>query len=146
MQNITLSVMGTNNATSSTLCTSYTDEMVYKYSPFWLLVPYFVEISLSILCTGLGVYAIFIDGVSVEDGFSPILVTTRNPVLDEISEGVCLTSSKAKELKEQRVRFGELHYRGDHAHEGSDGTGHAAFGVEGRMFPFRKVEYRSPFD
>lgn len=138
MRNITLSVMGTNNATSSTVCTSYTDELVYKYSPVWLLVPYFVGFFLSVLCAALGMYAIFVDGVSVEDGFSQILVTTRNPILDETSEGVCLTSSEAKELKEQRVRFGELLYREGHAQEGSGGTGHAAFGLEGQTAPIQK--------
>lgn len=33
--------------------------------------------------------------------------------------GVCLTSSEAKELKGQRVRFGELLYRGVNTHEDS---------------------------
>ena len=61
MQNITFSVMGTNNATSSALCTSYTDELVYKYSPIWLLVPYFVVFFLSVLCAGLGMHAVFVD-------------------------------------------------------------------------------------
>ena len=130
--------MGTNNATSSTVCTSYTNELVYKYSPLWLLVPYFVGFFLSILCAGLGMYAIFVDGVSVKDGFSQILVTTRNPVLDEMSEGVCLTSSEAKYLREQRVRFGELLYREGYTQEGGSGTGHAAFGLEGQTIPIQK--------
>lgn len=56
------------------------------------------------------------------------------------SEGGCLTSSEAKDLKEQRIRFGEFLYREGSTQVGNDGTGHAAFGLEGRLFLSRKGE------
>jgi hypothetical protein len=134
MQNITLSVMGRNTPTSTTECTSFQTELVYRYSPLWLLVPYFVGFGLSFLCASIGLYTLLADGVPVEDNFSQILVTTRNPALDEISGGICLTSNQAEHLKEQRIRFGEL-IREDGL---SSGVCHAAFGLEGQTVPIQK--------
>ncbi|KAJ5436852.1 hypothetical protein N7445_007737 [Penicillium cf. griseofulvum] len=135
MQNITLSVMGTNNPTSTTECTSFQTELVYRYSPLWLLVPYFVGSGLSFLCVSIGFYTLVADGVPVEDNFSQILVTTRNPALDEISGGLCLTSNQGEQLKEQKIRFGEL-IREDG--RGNCGVYHAAFGLEGQTIPIQK--------
>lgn len=50
MQNITLSVMGANHPTSTAECTSFQTDLVYRYSPLWLLVPYFTGFGLSVLC------------------------------------------------------------------------------------------------
>ncbi|KXG45552.1 uncharacterized protein PGRI_033190 [Penicillium griseofulvum] len=134
MQNITLSVMGRNTPTSTTECTSFQTELVYHYSPLWLLVPYFVGFGLSFLCASIGLYTLVADGVPVEDNFSQILVTTRNPALDEICGGLCLTSNQGEYLKEQRIRFGEL-IREDGL---SSGVCHAAFGLEGQTVPIQK--------
>ncbi|OQD98050.1 hypothetical protein PENSOL_c010G03914 [Penicillium solitum] len=83
-------------------------------------------------------YTLVADGVPVEDNFSQILVTIRNPALDEISDGLCLTSNQAAQLKEQRIRLGELIGEEGRTREGNSGVCHAAFGLEGQTMPIQK--------
>ncbi|KAL2817972.1 hypothetical protein BDW59DRAFT_165679 [Aspergillus cavernicola] len=139
MQNITLSVMGGNRPSVRVNCTSLETELVYQYRPLWLLVSYLAGFGISVLCVGLGLYSLMINGLPIEDSFSQILVTTRNPALHEVSRGHCLSSKPAKRLKAHRVKFGELKKLDEHD-RGDDGcgSGHAAFGLEGQVIPIRK--------
>jgi len=61
------------------------------------------------------------------------LVTTRNPLLDEISKGHSLSSADSNTLEQQKLVFGELKYFSDidssyNVKADSGKTGHAAFG------------------
>ncbi|KAJ5613172.1 hypothetical protein N7510_006366 [Penicillium lagena] len=117
---------------------SFRTELVCRYSPLWLLVPYFAGFGLCASNASRALYTFVADVVPVEENFSQILVTTRNPSLNKISLGLCLTSDQAAWLKKQRFRFGELIIEEGCIQTDKGGIGHAAFGLEGQTKPIQK--------
>jgi len=78
-----------------------------------LLTPYSVALILCLVAFTSGVWVLRKTGIRTGKLFSQILVTTRNPFLDEISRGNSLRSADAYALKQQRLIFGELKQFGD---------------------------------
>ncbi|PSN68309.1 hypothetical protein BS50DRAFT_492588 [Corynespora cassiicola Philippines] len=122
--------------------TRYLSTFVYDARKLWLW--YFPVIALCLLCLGCGAWTIYEDGTTFSEGFSRIMVTTRNPTLDEISRGACLGNDPfPMELMRTRLKFGvlggpsEMEYMGVGA-EGWQGYGHCAFGVPAEVAPIQK--------
>jgi hypothetical protein len=130
LTNLTLSTLALSPVRITTTCSTSTEQLVYYYDPKLLLIPYFIALLLCLVAFTAGTWVLRKTGVRTGEIFSQILVTTRNPFLDEISRGNSLSSAGANVLKEQELMFGELkHFEdGDGDHVDRGGTGHAAFG------------------
>ncbi|TGO59112.1 hypothetical protein BCON_0048g00380 [Botryotinia convoluta] len=83
-------------------------------------------------------------GIRTGDIFSQILVTTRNPSLDEIARGHSLSSADVDVMKDDKLRLGKLKRprgeNGDYS-DGDDGreAEHAAFGLAEQVDSLRRV-------
>lgn len=111
---------------------------VYSFSrPLNLIIPYFLTLLLSLPFIILGGIALFNNGVSAMDGsFIQILSTsTGSSIIDKAAAGGCLGGNESvpDELKELRIRFGELIGRDDTA-----SVKRAGFGVEGEVRALEK--------
>ncbi|TVY91203.1 hypothetical protein LAWI1_G003629 [Lachnellula willkommii] len=123
LTNLTLSTLAFSPVSTVTRCSVSMERLVYYYNPKLLLIPYSIALLLSLVALAVGVWVLRKTGVRTGQIFSQILVTTRNPQLDEISRGNSLSSADASALMQQKLMFGELK-------RGADGgkTRHAAFG------------------
>jgi hypothetical protein len=133
LTNLTLSTLAFSPTNTTTTCSASTERLVYYYNPKLLLIPYSIALILCLIAFTAGVWVLRTTGIRTGEIFSQILVTTRNPLLDEISRGNSLSSANAKGLKEQKLIFGELKPFGDVDSSYTDDpgggrTGHAAFG------------------
>jgi hypothetical protein len=86
---------------------------IYTFSkPGNLYIPYFLGLMLSIPILILGTFALHRNGVAAMDGGFIQLVTTStgSKALDKAAAGGCLggNESVTEELKELKIRFGEL--------------------------------------
>ena len=86
---------------------------IYTFSkPGNLYIPYFLSLVLSIPILILGAFALHRNGVAAMDGGFIQLVTTStgSKALDKAAAGGCLggNESVTEELKELKIRFGEL--------------------------------------
>lgn len=113
--NITLSVMADLRwwPAVKTPVTQWRSINIYVFSkPLNLIIPYFVSLLVTIPVLGLGVYALRQNGVSaVDGGFLQLMTTTTgSATLEKLAAGGCLGGNESvpKELKELKVRFGEL--------------------------------------
>lgn len=94
----------------------------YIYDRRTLLITYGIFFFVSLIVALLGLRAFLLNGVNCDTTFSTILLTTRNPDLDQIAEGHCLGAQPlSKDISGLKLRFGVLN--------GADAK-HAAFGVE----------------
>lgn len=115
------------SATVDTVC--QIDEVfnVYTYDSKALIITYASAIGITILMTLLGLHALHSNGVVSDDHFSTILLTTRNPKLDEVTKGACVGGTPLPEiLRETKLHFGEV------GSTVSGSVGHTAFGVVGK--------------
>lgn len=124
LTNLTLSTLAVSPFNSTTKCYASEETLVYHYNPKLLLIPYAAALLLSLVAFVIGVWVLRRTGMRTGGIFSQILVTTRNPMLDEIARGTSLSSADAEALKEHKLMFGEL----KHDVEVDRRTGHAAFG------------------
>jgi hypothetical protein len=86
-----------------------TIETVYGYRPYNLSLSYGIAIALSFISVLLGLYALWLNGVSHDNSFSSIMASTRNTYLDELTLGHSLGATPmSKEILRTRLRFGEL--------------------------------------
>ncbi|KAI9644827.1 hypothetical protein NHQ30_006854 [Ciborinia camelliae] len=95
------------NATITTTCN------VFSLSrPLNLYMPYFLALGLSIPFMALGAIALAKNGVNaIDGGFIQLLITTTGDTkLNRTAAGSCLggVENVSNELKELKVRFGEL--------------------------------------
>jgi hypothetical protein len=107
--NATISALGLTNATTQTSVKVQHWDTFYSYAnPARLLAAYGVPLLLTIVATILGFKAMVSNRVSADHGFFQILLTTRNPELDDLSKG---GSSGGAEnvpngLKNAHLKFG----------------------------------------
>jgi hypothetical protein len=95
--------------TDLTQVAHYTQETVYDYRPYNLWLSYGIAIALSFVAILLGLYALWLNGVSHDNSFSSIMASTRNMYLDELTLGHSLGATPmSKEILRTRLRFGEL--------------------------------------
>ncbi|PVI03515.1 hypothetical protein DM02DRAFT_244909 [Periconia macrospinosa] len=101
---------------------------VYHREGLWVGYAFAVFVTLCFL--GVGAWSIFQNGVASDTLFSRIMVTTRNPTLDQLSVGACLGGDPfPKELTNTKMRFGVL--KEENPREGPFGVvGHCCFGAE----------------
>lgn len=105
--------------------------VVYVYYKSSLWSGYSIAILATLVSILIGSWAIHVNGVASDTLFSRILVTTRNPTLDQLSVGACLGGDPfPKELRETKLRFGVL--LEDDPREGPLGkVEHCCFGTVG---------------
>ncbi len=123
--------------------------VVFIYDPVRLWLCYGPVILLTSIILIIGALTIWQDGTTFSTGFSRILAATRNPFLDQISEGACLGNDPfPEELMQRKVQFGSLQedvlledmQNGDGSYES---VGHCAFGDPTTIAPIRRgVLYR----
>jgi hypothetical protein len=135
LTNLTLSTIALSPLNKTTTCFAHTEQLVYYYNPKLLLIPYSIALLLCLIALTAGIWALWKSGVRTGEIFSQILVTTRNPFLDEIARGNSLSSAGAKELKDQKLKFGALKSLndGETDHTDGEGTGHATFGAANQI-------------
>ncbi|KAF2129263.1 hypothetical protein P153DRAFT_339924 [Dothidotthia symphoricarpi CBS 119687] len=105
--------------------------VVYVYYRRSLWFGYTVALVLTVASVVVGSWAIHVNGVASDTLFSRILVTTRNPTLDQLSVGACLGGDPfPEELQNTKLRFGVL--LEDDPREGPLGkVEHCCFGTVG---------------
>lgn len=126
------------NTTSN--ATILTPTNIYSFSsPLALILPYFITLLVSIPFLLLGSISLIRNGVSAMDGgfIQLVATTTGSPTLDNAAAGGCLggDESAAPELKELKIRFGELVGRPDMGR-----VKRAGFGTEDETVPLIKGE------
>lgn len=137
MHNLTLSLFSITDGTAEVVTLSYTTYLVFQYSRTTLIATYCAAAVATLLCLVVGLVALVRNGIASDVSFSRVLVTTRNPELDNITRGACLGGDPLpKDLGTTRLRFGELWGAPG---EMVAGGAHAGFGTEG-VTPLRKGE------
>lgn len=117
--------------------TQWQSSFVYVPQRLWMCYAPVILVTLLILLFGLA--TVHADGTTFSTGFSRILVTTRNPTLDDISRGACLGNDPFPvELMRTRLRFGVLD-EGEAWEAGdAEDVRHCAFGVAAEVGPVRR--------
>ena len=142
MVNVTLSLIDLRNAVGDTTTYNFTSKpiietitqatitsfpAVYAYSPSALWQIYAAALGLSILCVMLGSFMLYNNGVAGQLTFSQVLVTTRNPTLDKISEGAGLGGKYISDrVQKIQLRYGKV-----------AGTDRVGFGMEDEIHSLR---------
>ncbi|TEY35155.1 hypothetical protein BOTCAL_0603g00060 [Botryotinia calthae] len=134
LTNLTISTLAFSPENTSTSCLSSKETLVYYYNPNLLLIPYSIAFCLGLVSFLAGVFVLIQTGIRTGDIFSQILVTTRNPFLDEIARGHSLGSADADVMKDHKLRLGKLKRLHGENGDYSDGdygrrAEHAAFGL-----------------
>ncbi|KAF7854219.1 hypothetical protein EAF04_010516 [Stromatinia cepivora] len=134
LTNLTISTLAISPLSTNTNCSSSTVALVYLYNPRLLLIPYSIAFFLSLIAFIAGVCVLKITGMRTGGVFSQILVTTRNPFLDEITRDHSFSSADADAMKNYKLRLGKLKRRhgvDSSCRDGNNGerAGHAAFGL-----------------
>ncbi|KAH8597659.1 hypothetical protein B0O99DRAFT_508321 [Bisporella sp. PMI_857] len=139
--NLTLSIMTAYGQWKTTVnATQSISINIYTFSqPLNLILPYFISLGITLPFIFVGFLALLKNGVSATDGsFMQIITTsTGSAILDRAAAGGCLGGDESvpKELKDLRIKFGEIISRGD------PGTvKRAGFGAEGEVTNLRKGE------
>ncbi|CAI6275134.1 unnamed protein product [Periconia digitata] len=127
---------------TSVPCTKSRSVIVFAYHREGLWVGYAFAVVITLAFLGVGGWSIFQNGVASDTLFSRIMVTTRNPTLDQLSVGACLGGDPfPKELTKTKLRFGVLNE--ENPREGPYGVvGHCCFGSAGEV---REIEKRGTY-
>ncbi|KAF2138914.1 uncharacterized protein K452DRAFT_275818 [Aplosporella prunicola CBS 121167] len=132
-QNFTLSLLSSqflNGNTSTDIYVSFPRNF-WSYNPLDLLISYVVGVVVALVAIIVGFWALFLNGYSAGSSFSTILLTTRNPNLDDIAAGQCLGSQPLdRNFQKMKLQFGIVGRK--------DGVDHAAFGIRGTVNKLRK--------
>ncbi|KAF3401870.1 hypothetical protein F1880_009736 [Penicillium rolfsii] len=125
--NFTYSLLSLNAANTTVPVRVSSPQNFYNYDSRNLLLAYAIALGVSVGCVIVGLLALFENGVSQSTAFSSVLVTTRNPELDQLAVGHCLGRDPiGKEIGEARLQFGEMVGVGAGGRE----YRHAAFGMK----------------
>ncbi len=93
----------------SVSCQKLQSVVLFRYVRPALWIGYAAVISVTFCFVLVGAWSIHQNGVSSDVLFSRIMVTTRNPTLDQLSVGACLGGDPfPKELTKTKLRFGVL--------------------------------------
>jgi hypothetical protein len=119
--------------TNLTTVTHTTYPNVYEYRPYNLWLAYGIAVASSFIAVLLGLYALWLNGVSHDNSFSSIMASTRNGFLDELTLGHSLGATPmSKVILGTKLRFGELS-------KGMEkDRPRASFGVEEAIQPLEK--------
>jgi len=120
-------------------CEKWRYENRFHYSRQGLWIGYTLSVIATLASVLVGMHSIYMNGITSDTLFSKILVTTRNPTLDNLvkdHEGVCLGGDPFPEkLEKTELIFGIT--------DQTDGATHTAFGTVGETTPMLgSVEYR----
>ena len=109
------SVMKQNNITSQPIVQTFVPATitsypaVYAYSRVALWQIYGPALSFTLICVILGGFMLYSNGVAGAMSFSQVLVTTRNPTLDRISQGAGRGGKYITDrVQKVKVRYGRL--------------------------------------
>jgi hypothetical protein len=106
----------------------------YHYSADTLWAIYATSLGVTILAIVFGCFMLFVNGVDADMSFSQVLVTTRNPTLDELCYGSCMGGDRIdKKLRKTKLRFGKLDNE-----DGDRMAEHLCFGLEGEIRTLRR--------
>ncbi|TGO21985.1 hypothetical protein BPAE_0189g00170 [Botrytis paeoniae] len=142
--NITIGYLGSPSLTSSSIeytnITTSDTRYVYVYHPLYLVLSYSIGFFLASLSGAIGLYSIYVNGVSHSNSFSAIMLTTRNSDLYTLAKGKSLRSDPlSKSIKNTKLRFGLLVSQHGPENRGSDDSPrHVAFGFEGSVDELKK--------
>lgn len=119
--------------TANVTCKRSRSSNVFVYHRQGLWVGYAMAVFVVFCFLFVGAWSIFQNGVASDTLFSRIMVTTRNPTLDQLSVGACLGGDPfPKELTKTKLRFGVLNE--ENPREGPLGVvGHCCFGSAGEV-------------
>ena len=131
-------MVATENKTVS--CTKSKFMIVHLYREQGLWIGYAIVAFISFMSLVIGSVSLYHNGVSSDTLFSRIMVTTRNPTIDQLSVGACLGSDPfPKELALTRLRFGVLASRtADLPFDIQEKIEHVGFGTIEEITPLRK--------
>ncbi|KAL2841936.1 hypothetical protein BJX68DRAFT_270877 [Aspergillus pseudodeflectus] len=88
---------------------NFTYSNFYSYNQRNLLAAYITSVGVTAACVAVGFLAMHRNGVSQDTLFSTVLLTTRNPELDDLAIGHCLGSDKISDaIGEVKLRFGQI--------------------------------------
>lgn len=126
-------------ANTSVPCLKSRSVNVFRYHLYSLWIGYSISIFIAAAFLVVGGYSMWENGVASDTMFSRIMVTTRNPTLDHLSNGACLGNDPFPvELRRTKLRFGVL-LEDDSEYAGAGGVEerleHCAFGTEGETKP-----------
>ncbi|KAJ5158985.1 uncharacterized protein N7500_008636 [Penicillium coprophilum] len=131
--NFTYSLLSLNAANTSVPVTVSSPQNFYAYDSKNLLAAYMTALGVTIVCVIVGFLALRENGAAHNTSFSSMLMTTRNPELDELAKGHCLGAGELPdEIGDVQLRFGEV--------EGSEQYKRAAFGTKESVSPLSKGE------
>ncbi|KAK4198222.1 hypothetical protein QBC40DRAFT_205317 [Triangularia verruculosa] len=131
-RNFTISTMGyefwEGSAMTTVPMTITFPQNQYSYQQSTLLITYGGGFAVAFLCLALGAFAVKRNGLISSTAFSTIMLTTRNPDLDDLAAGRWLGSTPlSNDIAKVRLRFGHVRDR--------DGDVHAGFGLDGTLVP-----------
>lgn len=87
--------------------TSYPSTYAYSLVVLWQI--YSTALGFGLICVVLGSSMLYTNGVTGQLSFSQVLVTTRNPTLDRISQGAELGGKYiTDQVQKVKVRYGKL--------------------------------------
>lgn len=138
-RNLTLSVLSSALLANETMVnvTANTAANFYAYNWRNLVMAYSIAVAATLLCVGVGLQSLLTNGYSAGASFSSILLTTRNPDLDNLAQGHCLGARPfAKDVGQTVLRFGVLKSQPCDKKVG----GHAAFGLRDDVRMLKKGE------
>lgn len=136
--NFTYSLLSLNAANTTVPVTVSSPQNFYSYNSRNLLLAYATALGVSVGCVIVGFLALWENGVSQSTAFSSVLVTTRNPELDQLAVGHCFGRDPiGKEIGEAKLRFGEIPAG---AGAGFRDYRHAAFGMKWSVTGLTKGE------
>lgn len=102
---------------SNISCSVTSSVQVWKYEPFWLVLPYAIAVGVTFIILLVGLHGFIMNGYAADASFSTFIVTSRSKDLDALSKGSCLGQwPKEKELLESRLKFGEIETDGTDPH------------------------------
>ncbi|KAK0724284.1 hypothetical protein B0H67DRAFT_550094 [Lasiosphaeris hirsuta] len=133
-RNFTLSTMmyqhWGDNATVMVPITVSSPLNYYAYDMSTLMIAYGVGFGVVIVCLAWGGLVLLQNGISSSTSFSTVMLTTRNPDLDELAVGHWLGAKPLPgDINGVRLRFGMLKQ-----------GGHPGFGVEGGVVSLKESE------
>lgn len=138
-RNLTLSLLSSALLANETRAgvTAHAAANFYTYNWRNLVIAYAVAVAAASVCVAVGAHALLANGYSAGASFSSILLTTRNPDLDNLAQGHCLGARPMpEEVSKTVLRFGVLHSQPCDPNFG----GHAAFGLRDDVRTLRKGE------
>ncbi|KAK6499993.1 hypothetical protein TWF481_010350 [Arthrobotrys musiformis] len=132
--NLTISLLSRSDliifSNTTTTCNFFGYQNIYRYRPAQLYISYGPLMAFSMVVVVLGIRATLKNGGICQWSFSQIMLTTRNPSLDEIGRGSCFgVVHSGSDLAHHRLKFGEIKYE----KQSVDVIRHAAFGLENEV-------------